>query len=489
MMHMKSLNTEYKNNRGSDAGKAAIWFTVCNYILKGVSLITVPIFTRLLVPEEYGLLAELTAAEEIILMLSNWDISAGAYLKGLYKFDDVDFFSSAAQMFANVTTLCLYFGLMFMFRRYGSGYIFTPVSFLAMFMKHLFYPGYRLWLTRRQSEFAYKPAAAAVLVYGLLVSVIPLYMVLFVKRTAQTRFCTALFVSAVFCIPFYLKNYRFFSLSKNRKQLRDELQFILKYQFPFLLSSLSLVLLTHLDRIIIGRMEGHEQTAYYGAACSLITGLTVLYASAGQAYLPWKYEKLKGKKYQAVKNIEVRLMFGAALITLIFISIAPEAVRVLFPNSYYEAVWCIPALTAGAFFNYTASFFASLETYYEKTKYSAIGMIICSGMNILLNFLLIDDFGYIVCAYTTAFSYLVYMMIHSIFARITIREAGLEVKLYHKWFIILTCLALSAAAAFIMWLYPYPLVRYGFISILILILIWKHNVMRPIKGKANTGGI
>ena len=116
-------------------------------------------------------------------------------------------------------------------------------------------------------------------------------------------------------------------------------------------------------------------------------------------------------------------------------------------------------------------------------------MIICSGMNILLNFLLIDDFGYIVCAYTTAFSYLVYMMIHSIFARITIREAGLEVKLYHKWFIILTCLALSAAAAFIMWLYPYPLVRYGFISILILILIWKHNVMRPIKGKANTGGI
>lgn len=483
-MFRKSLNTEIKNDRESCARNSAIWFIACNYILKGVSLITIPVFTRLLVPQEYGLLAELTAAEEILLMISNWDIFSGAYLKGLYKFEDVKFFTSVSQMFANVTALCLYLVLMAVFWVYGSGYIFTPVSFLAMFMNHLFYPGYRFWLIRRQSEFAYRPAAAAAFAYGLLMSLIPFCTVLFVRRTAQVKFCTALFVSALFSVPFYIKNVRFISLWKNREQLREEFQFILKYQFPFLLSSLSLVLLTQLDRIMIGRTEGHEQTAYYGVACSLISGLTVLYASAGQAFLPWKYEKLKAKDYNAVKNIEGKLMIAAALAAVMFISIAPEAVRLLFPDSYHEAALCIPALAAGAFFNYGSSFFASLETYYEKTKYSAIGMVICSGMNILLNFLLIDYFGYIVCAYTTAFSYFVYMVLHSIFARMTIREAGLESGIYHKWLMILTCFALVLAAGVFLWLYPYPFIRYGLAGIFIVVLICRKSGRGDIKWKS-----
>ena len=34
--------------------KAAFWFTVCNFLQRGISMITTPIFTRMLSTDEYG---------------------------------------------------------------------------------------------------------------------------------------------------------------------------------------------------------------------------------------------------------------------------------------------------------------------------------------------------------------------------------------------------------------------------------------------------
>ena len=34
--------------------KAGIWFTICNLLQKGISFITLPIFTRLLNESQYG---------------------------------------------------------------------------------------------------------------------------------------------------------------------------------------------------------------------------------------------------------------------------------------------------------------------------------------------------------------------------------------------------------------------------------------------------
>ena len=49
---MKSLIDKYKNL--SVRARAALWFTICSFLQKGISFITVPIFTRLLTTEEYG---------------------------------------------------------------------------------------------------------------------------------------------------------------------------------------------------------------------------------------------------------------------------------------------------------------------------------------------------------------------------------------------------------------------------------------------------
>ena len=48
------MNITSKYRSLSVQAKAALWFTICSFLQKGISFITVPIFTRLMSTEEYG---------------------------------------------------------------------------------------------------------------------------------------------------------------------------------------------------------------------------------------------------------------------------------------------------------------------------------------------------------------------------------------------------------------------------------------------------
>ena len=47
------MNITSKYRSLSVQAKAALWFTICSFLQKGISFITVPIFTRLMSTEEY----------------------------------------------------------------------------------------------------------------------------------------------------------------------------------------------------------------------------------------------------------------------------------------------------------------------------------------------------------------------------------------------------------------------------------------------------
>ena len=63
---MKKIITKYKNL--PEAVKASLWFTICSILQKGISFITVPIFTRLLTTEQYGVVSIFYSWESIFII-------------------------------------------------------------------------------------------------------------------------------------------------------------------------------------------------------------------------------------------------------------------------------------------------------------------------------------------------------------------------------------------------------------------------------------
>ena len=65
-----------KVNNMSPAAKASFWFIVSNIVLKGISFITTPIFTRLLDVADYGVSNLFITWEGIISIFATLSLSS-----------------------------------------------------------------------------------------------------------------------------------------------------------------------------------------------------------------------------------------------------------------------------------------------------------------------------------------------------------------------------------------------------------------------------
>ena len=68
--------------------KAAIWYTICNLLQKGILLIAVPIYTRILSPEQYGAYTVFLSWLEIFEILATFRLSWDGYTVGLTKYSN-----------------------------------------------------------------------------------------------------------------------------------------------------------------------------------------------------------------------------------------------------------------------------------------------------------------------------------------------------------------------------------------------------------------
>ena len=91
----------------SKAIKAGLGYVIGNYMLKGLSFLTIPIFTHLLTPSDYGTFNTFTASESICMVLLGLAIHS-SYKNAKYKYGDMDG-KNLFDNYVSTTMLLLYF--------------------------------------------------------------------------------------------------------------------------------------------------------------------------------------------------------------------------------------------------------------------------------------------------------------------------------------------------------------------------------------------
>ena len=82
------INLIKKYRQMSPAVRTSIWFTICNFLQRGTAFITVPIFTRLLTTEEYGVCNVYFAWFEIFLLITSLKIPYEGLNNGLIRHEE-----------------------------------------------------------------------------------------------------------------------------------------------------------------------------------------------------------------------------------------------------------------------------------------------------------------------------------------------------------------------------------------------------------------
>ncbi|WP_341780016.1 hypothetical protein [Levilactobacillus sp. HBUAS70063] len=67
--------------------RASFCFLICAFMQRGISIITTPIFTRLLTAAEYGQYSVFSSWLSVITVIVSMNLYAGVYMQGLVKFE------------------------------------------------------------------------------------------------------------------------------------------------------------------------------------------------------------------------------------------------------------------------------------------------------------------------------------------------------------------------------------------------------------------
>ena len=183
--------------------KATFWFTLCNFVLKGISFITVPLFTRFLSTEEYGKMSIYYSYEQIILIFATFELSLGAYMRGIIKYKkELKNYTSSLLLLSTIITVVVFL-IFYPFRNVFEKLTGTSqVIFYLMFIFFILQPAYNCWLNRKRFEYSYKSAVIMTLLFTCFTTIIPLLSIIIFGKTANIKISTMLIIEILFCIPF-----------------------------------------------------------------------------------------------------------------------------------------------------------------------------------------------------------------------------------------------------------------------------------------------
>ena len=146
--------------------KASLWFLICGFLQKGISLLTTPIFTRVMTDAEYGRYNVYNSWLGVVQIIVSLNLAAGVYTRGLVKNEeDQDRFSSAL-LGLSTTSILVWSVLYAIFHNLINQWLgLSTMLMVAMLMEIWAHTAYQFWSNRERVNFRYKKLVALTLIY------------------------------------------------------------------------------------------------------------------------------------------------------------------------------------------------------------------------------------------------------------------------------------------------------------------------------------
>ena len=459
--------------------RASFWFLISSFLQSGIAVITTPIFTRLMSTSEYGDYGAFNSWMGIITIFVSLNLSSGVFTQGLVKFsDERQLFASSMQGLS--FTLCLIWTIIYLaFHQFWNSILgISTVQMIAMLVMIWANAAFSFWLVEQRVLLKYQ---RLVLVTAIASILQPVVGILFVINSADkvTARILGQMVVQVACYTWF-----FVIQLKNGKHFYSKKYWLyaLSFNLPLVLHYLSQTVLNSSDRIMIREMVGSSEAGVYSLASSLSNIMLLFNVALLQTLSPWMFQKIKDRKTEEIAPIAYISLVLIASVNILLIAFAPEAVAIFAPKEYMEAIWVVPPIAMSVYFVFSYTLFANFEFYYKKTFQIMIASVFGAALNIFLNFVFINIFGYIAAGYTTLVCYIVYALAHYFFMRQVCNKEIDRKSVYDAKILVGISIVFIILGFLMMLTYTNTVIRYLAIAgILILALIFRKRIIMAIR--------
>ena len=445
--------------------KATIWFTICQFLQKGISLLTTPFFTRLLSVGEYGRASTFASWESIFTVFITFS-SGHAIMNLCVKHENRDAVLSGNIGFGIFTSMLWGVSMLAFLNPIMS---FTNLSFgliICLFLHCSFQSIIFNWTMRMQYDYKYRPIVIETFIYSAFASFGGLAAVVFVSKTAEAKIIpqvvSAVVIGCVLVIIIFKKERVFF--------FKEGWKFILSFCVPMLPHHLSGIILQSADKIMIDRYCNSGAVAIYSVAYSVGTLIMMATNAINSAFVPYQFQKIKNKEYVTLRKSTNYIIIFVAFCLCGIMLFGREIILIFGGSKYLESIELVIPICLGVFFNYLFQLFARVQEYYEQKHTIVIASVSCAILNVILNYIFINLFGYKAAAYTTFICYFMFCFLHYLFYRIACKKF-IGQQIYDIRSLLAISSALIAIGIVIYWINKLIVLKYILLIIALIMVI------------------
>ena len=418
-MNLKRIKHSLKEKVGIQIRRktlaAGVGYTTSNLLLKGVAFLSIPIFTRLLTPADFGLYSVFVSYESILFLF------VGLCLHSSIKAANVEFRLKIEEYVSSILLLVfltsfLFYMLSVIFRKQIFGLTgFSTSIILLMVSQAVSSAILAIYNNKISLNYDYKLylSISAFSAIGNVIFSIVLILTIFKDAPYLGRIVGT--VLPVCFVALYIV-YKQFEKSKPAVN-KNYWKFGFFYSLPIIPHGFSQVILAQFNRIMIQNMVGNAETGLFSFAFTIAMIPQIIATSLDTAWGPWFFERYRNKEFSTISHRANQYVVSFSILIVAISAISPEIIRLMAPKVYWGAVQIVIPAILGIYFTFLYYLPASIEYYEKKTVYIAVGTVLSGIINVVLTYFAIKQFSYIYSAHATLIAYAANFGFHCLIAK------------------------------------------------------------------------
>ena len=385
-------------------------------LLYGISIITAPLFSRLLGTGGYGNVSNYNVWVSILSIAATLQTQATLanamveYPESLQDKYQSSVLSLSFLAFAVVSALILLF--------------LNPIShalnlskFFILLVLFQSIGTYGVNFMNRKLTYEMKAGRNMLLSLGTTLATLGLSLLFVLMLPQELRYYGRIVaIAAVYgllglglCVFIWAKGRTFYN--------REFWRFCIPLAIPYVFYNLADLLLGHCDVIMLRQMIGDSVSGIYSMAFQLGTVLYTIFTALNNTWVPFFYEDTKQGNGDAVRSSAKNYLELFTVLSAGFILLGTEVYHLFADRSFWGSTNLVPLFALSHYLNFLCTFPITYEQYHKQVKMVAAATIVSSSINILLNYLLIPPLGMLGAALATVLSHGLQFAAHYIATR------------------------------------------------------------------------
>ncbi len=448
------------SNNNQKALKSGLWYILSNLLVRGITILTTPIFSRLLTHEQVGEFSNYHSWMTIAFIVVTMRMES-SFISAKFDFENQSGLYNRSVIALTALVTACWIAIVNVFSHYftqlvGFGRFYTNLLLVYCFFNSLI----SIFQINERVHYRYKKSVLLSIITTVGTAAVSVLLVLVLEDRLAGRILGSVvpivIIGSVLLVLFFKKDH---SIDISIWP------YILKICIPYVPHLLSLQVLNVIDRIMITKICGSADNALYTIAYSCGHIVTLFMTAMNSAFSPWLGDKLHDNSTNEIKRVTKYYTGLFAVLSLGIMLLAPELLLIMGGRSYLEARYVMPPVAMGCVCQFLYTLYVNVEQYKKKTVGMAFVSVGAAALNVGLNAIFIPKYGYNAAAYTTLAGYLFLLIAHMILVH--------KLKLgdiYDNKYILCLIFVMMLITVGVNFLYSSSVIRYICIGIYALVL-------------------